>query len=188
MTTGGVWQRPTGEDGGTLGSIGGGRRRLMAADDGEQRRRQRQRGGFIIIYLLWGGGEQHSRVSFPRIPTQSCTSSARSLSAPKSQDLRADKEGAERKKQKKQSCARCDIQQLEGETQDKSERVTSASRVTKLVPARAYKERTESKSRRNTVSQIFISASSLAASLRLLLLAGPGRRKFFLPSASKSQI
>jgi len=63
--------------------------------------------------------------------------------------LRADKEGAERKKQKKQSCARCDIQQLEGETHDKSERVTSVSRVTKHVPARAYKERTESKSRRN---------------------------------------
>ena len=73
-------------------------------------------------------------VSFPRIPTQSCTSSARSLSASKSQDLRADRERAERKKQKKQSYDRCDTQQLEGEAQDKSKRVTSVSRVTKLVP------------------------------------------------------
>ncbi len=71
-----------------------------------------------------------------------------SLSASKSQDLRADRERAERKKQKKQSYDRCDTQQLEGEAQDKSKRVTSVSRVTKLVPARAYKERTESKPRR----------------------------------------
>ncbi len=88
-------------------------------------------------------------VSFPRIPTQSCTSSARSLSASKSQDLPADRERAERKKQKKQSYDHCNTQQLEGETHGKSERVTSVSRVTQLVPARANKERTESKSRRN---------------------------------------
>jgi hypothetical protein len=80
---------------------------------------------------------------------QSCTSSARSLSASKPQDLRADRERAERKKQKKQNYNRYNTQQLEGETHDKSEHVTLVSRVTKLVPARAYKERTESKLRRN---------------------------------------
>ncbi len=51
-------------------------------------------------------------------------------------------------KTKKQSYDRCDTKQLEGEAQDKSKRLKSVSRVTKLVPARAYKERTESKPRR----------------------------------------
>ena len=85
-------------------------------------------------------------VSFQRIPTQSCRSSAHSLSASKSQQ--ADREQAERKKQSKQSYDCCDTQKLDGETQDKSERVTSVTRVTKLIPVQAYKEQTESKSRR----------------------------------------
>ncbi len=60
------------------------------------------------------------------------------------------------KNRKKQSYDRCDTQQLEGEAQDKNKRVTLVSRVTKLVPARAYKERTESKPRRKA-SLILIS-------------------------------
>ena len=132
-------------------------RRLMATADGSRRRRAAAAaaaaaaGGGDYFMRVGGGVKRRASntVSFPRIPTQSCRSSARSLSASKSQDLRADRERAERKKQKKQSYDCCDTQQLEGETHDKSERVTSISTVTKLVPVRAYRERTESKSRRN---------------------------------------
>jgi hypothetical protein len=38
------------------------------------------------------------------------------------------------------------------------------------------------------VSQICLSASCLSVSLRLYFLEGTGRRRCFLPSASKSQI
>jgi hypothetical protein len=90
-----------------------------------------------------------------------------SLSASKFQDLRADRDRAERKKQNKQSYDRCNTQQLEGETQDKSERVTSVTRVTKLVPARAYKELTESKSRRKASILIHIFSTKFPALLNM---------------------
>ena len=96
-------------------------------------------GGVLLFNALWERGGYHPVWchfhEFLRNRAESEQSSARSLFASKSQNLRADGERAERKKQKKQSYARCDTQQLEGEAQDKSERVTSVSMVTKLVPA-----------------------------------------------------
>jgi hypothetical protein len=89
-------------------------------------------------------------VSFPRIPTiRNLAQVLLALCLLPNLKICKQTESEQRGKNRKKSYDHCDTQQLEGETHDKSERVTSVSRVTKLIPARAYKEQTESKLRRN---------------------------------------
>ena len=77
-------------------------------------------------------------VSFPRIPMQSCREQAEFCTLSvcfQISEFASRRRASREEKTEKTEFDRCDTQQLEGEAQDKSERVTSVSMVTKLVPA-----------------------------------------------------